>query len=219
MEHPRAKAIDTQISDTTFTPTEAPDPGHTVTRNLRRNLRAAEDAAGSITETMATSVTAVLNVELPSSPSYSIARSTFGMGGGDKSSPSYQVQGTSGQAHQTGRMQSANYRVNSGYWAGSVCPTAEFAASPTISTDNASLTLHWVAATGATSYNIYRDTTPFFDPTTSYDSTSDTTWDDPAAVGDPATNYYYIVKPVNDCGESNAIYRLGEFDFGLTPGQ
>jgi hypothetical protein len=54
----------------------------------------------------------------------------------------------------------------------------------------------------------------------SYDFTSDTAWDDPDgdAIGDPATNYTYIVKPVNDCGESNTIYRLGEFDFGLTPG-
>lgn len=179
-----------------------------------------QDEAGNTSETLAASITAVLNVELPSSPSYSIARSTFGMGGGDKSSPSYQVRGTSGQAYGTGRMQSTSYRVNSGYWAGSVCPTVEFVAGPTITTDGSTVTLSWTAASGATSYNIYRDTTPFFAPTTSYRSTTSTTWDDPEAnaIGDPATNYYYIVKPVNGCGESSTLYRLGAFDFGLTPG-
>ena len=99
-----------------------------------------------------------------------------------------------------------------------VCPTAEFAAGPAISTDGSSVTLSWTAAIGATSYNIYRDTTPFFVPTTRYDFTDGTDWDDPAAAGDPAINYYYIVKPVNACGESSTIYRLGTFDFGLTPG-
>jgi len=180
-----------------------------------------QDEAGNTSEIMAASVTAQLNVELPSSPSYTISRSTFSMGGEDKSSNNYHIRGTIGQAYQTGRMQSSSYQVNSGYWAGSSCSLAEFDTAPDISTDGSSITLSWTAVTGANSYNIYRDTAPFFTPTTVYANTSATTWTDPDAnaIGDADTNYYYIVKPVNSCGEATTIYRLGEFDFGLMPGE
>lgn len=178
-----------------------------------------QDEAGNVSTTMAASIVAALNVGSPSSLSYSIARSTFSMGGADKSSISYQVRGTIGQAYQTGHMQSSSYQVNSGYWAGAACATAEFFTAPDISIEGISVTLSWAAVSGATSYNIYRGTDPFFTPTTSYDSTNDITWTDPNAIGDSSTNYHYIVKPVNACGESSTIYRLGEFDFELIPGQ
>ena len=51
------------------------------------------------------------------SPSgYHLARSVVAMGGGPKASVSYQARGTSGQATGVGRLQSASYRVQSGYW-------------------------------------------------------------------------------------------------------
>ena len=43
-----------------------------------------QDLAGNVSAMMPTTVIATLNVELPSSPNYSIARSIFGMGGGKK---------------------------------------------------------------------------------------------------------------------------------------
>ncbi|MCP4211879.1 MAG: hypothetical protein GY764_10435 [Halieaceae bacterium] len=80
--------------------------------------------------------------------------------------------------------------------------------------------LSWAAVVGATEYNIYRATTPYFTPATPYATTTDTTWTDPDAnaLGDPAANYYYIVRVVNNCAESTGLQRLGEFDFTLVPG-
>jgi hypothetical protein len=44
-------------------------------------------------------------------------------------------------------------------------------------------------------------------------------WEDPAGVGDPGQNYFYIVRVLTangmDYGWSN---RVGEFDFGIVPG-
>ena len=90
------------------------------------------DVAGNMSEAAHASVTAVLNVELPSSASYRIARSVLGMGGGVKTSVSYRVQGTSGQLSGTGVLTSSSYRVRSGFWAGMTCPLAELAAAPDI---------------------------------------------------------------------------------------
>ena len=72
-------------------------------------------------------------------------------------------------------------------------------------------------ADGATGYNVYRGTTPYFDPVTLYDTTTELSWTDPdpSAIGDPGINYFYVVKPVNDYGEAESIYRNGVFDFGL----
>ena len=37
--------------------------------------------------------------------------------------------------------------------------------------------------------------------------------------GYPLMNHTYVVRATNACGESSMIYRVGEFDFALTPGQ
>jgi photosystem II stability/assembly factor-like uncharacterized protein len=100
------------------------------------------------------------------------------------------------------------------------CTLAEFSSIPTISTDGSSVTLTWEHVAGVIDYNVYRDEAPYFTPDTPYATTTNTTWTDPDpnAIGDPAANHYYVVRAVNDCGESGTIYYLGSFNFGLTSG-
>ncbi len=42
-------------------------------------------------------------------------------------------------------------------------------------------------------------------------------FDNPIAVGDPAQNRYYLVKGASPTGATFSN-RVGEFDFGLAPG-
>src|SRR5262245_55392826 len=55
----------------------------------------------------------------------------------------------------------------------------------------------WNAAAGATSYNIYRSTTPGGQGTTPIGSTTSTSYTDTGLTGGPPTLYYYKVAAVN----------------------
>jgi len=70
-------------------------------------------------------------------------------------------------------------------------------------------------------YNIYRDVTPYFTPTSAYDTATGSTYDDAGAVGDPAENHYYMVALACPSGEagSDMTNQVAEFDFTLVPGQ
>jgi hypothetical protein len=70
-------------------------------------------------------------------------------------------------------------------------------------------------------YNIYRDVTPYFTPTTAYDTTTGSSYDDAGAVGYPAENHYYMVSLACPSGEagSDMTNQVAEFDFALVPGQ
>jgi hypothetical protein len=103
------------------------------TPDLQTVYAQVQDAAGNVSETMQASVQAILDTSRPSSPNYTLARSVFGMGGGRKTSTSYQVQGTSGQPFQTGRIAGASYQVQSGFWsAGGALPTPTNTPTPTM---------------------------------------------------------------------------------------
>jgi hypothetical protein len=80
--------------------------------------------------------------------------------------------------------------------------------------------LSWSASPGATGYNVYRGTTPYFTPTicTPYATTTTTTYTDVGAIGNPATNYYYVVTAMTAQGEVRYGNRVGEFDYALTAG-
>ncbi|MCB0000260.1 MAG: hypothetical protein KDE56_31060, partial [Anaerolineales bacterium] len=179
------------------------------------------DEAGNISKTIVAEVVAVLNADNPTSASYELASSTFGMGGGTKSSTSYLVNGTSGQTHETGSASSSSYQVNSGYWADpdANC-TAVSAATPAIeATASNQVKLSWSTVPNATSYNIYRSTNaPYFAPTTSYATANNSPWYDDNAIGTAGSNYFYIIRAVGSCGESGDSQRKGEFDFALQPG-
>jgi hypothetical protein len=78
--------------------------------------------------------------------------------------------------------------------------------------------LNWTASSGATGYNIYRDTTPYFAPGVPYATTGALTYTDVGVVGDPNVNHYYLVSAFNAMGETFCANRVGEFDHALAAG-
>ena len=77
--------------------------------------------------------------------------------------------------------------------------------------------LSWTASAGVAEYRLYRDTTPYFTPTdTPHHATSNLSYDDAGALGNTATNYYYVIKSACDHGfKSAASNRVGEYDYAL----
>ncbi|MBK8986880.1 MAG: hypothetical protein IPM39_12530 [Chloroflexi bacterium] len=76
--------------------------------------------------------------------------------------------------------------------------------------------LSWTAVPGVSSYNIYRDTYAYFTPTTPHHTTSALTFDDDDALGDVASNNFYVVRSACANGfESANANRVGEFDYPL----
>lgn len=101
------------------------------TPDLQTIYAQVKDAADNVSEIMQATVRVELEMARPSSPNYTLARSVFGMGGGRKTSTSYQVQGTSGQVLATSQMQSTEYQVASGFWAGiTTAPCYDFGGEP-----------------------------------------------------------------------------------------
>jgi subtilisin-like proprotein convertase family protein len=79
--------------------------------------------------------------------------------------------------------------------------------------------LSW-ADTGASQYNVYRSTDPYFTPddaTNLRGTTDSASYTDSGSVGDAGTNYYYKVRGIDTCPPTDANYtqRVGEFDFTL----
>jgi hypothetical protein len=74
-----------------------------------------KDEAGNISQEMMATVTAVLNIDPPSSANYVVACSVMGLGGGTAASNSYQVRSTIGQPYDTAPMQGNTYQVHPGF--------------------------------------------------------------------------------------------------------
>jgi hypothetical protein len=70
---------------------------------------------------------------------------------------------------------------------------------------------------GVTSYEVYRSTEAYFDPSGSPTTTvTGLTWTDVGAAGDARTNYYYNVLAVDDAGNRGSPSNyVGEVDFQL----
>ena len=61
--------------------------------------------------------------------------------------------------------------------------------------------LSWTGVTGIAEYHLYRDTAPYFTPGgTPYQTRTGLSYDDAGALGNPATNYYYVVRSSCDNG-------------------
>ncbi len=98
--------------------------------------------------------------------------------------------------------------------------------------------LSWPHRLDSASYEVWRGTAPYFDPATagvqvaSVDAgfrgligpdmafTDDGMVPPPPVtiIGDPATNYFWVVRSRNGDGASEISNRVGEFDFGLVAG-
>ena len=83
-----------------------------------------------------------------------------------------------------------------------------------------SATLSWTAASGVADYHLYREIAPYFMPVDpAYRVRTGLSYDDTGSLGDPADNYYYVVKSACADGfKSSTSNRVGEFDFALVPG-
>ena len=157
---------------------------------------------------------------------YALTWWTANAGGASyRTAGSYALGGTAGQPdaapERTGSNGSAVYTLRAGFWQPSCIATA---AAPTITRAGSTVTLAWVHNEGdpTQAYQVHRATTPYF---TATDATRRTIvtgapWsyiDPDPVIGDPNTNYFYLVRAT--CG---AAYgdpgRRGEFDFRLTPG-
>ncbi len=92
----------------------------------------------------------------------------------------------------------------------------------TITAQNATdLRLSWKNDGSYAHYRVYRAPTPYFTPSgTPLAVINQAPWqfDDPGALGDPATNHYYKVLGERADDSSTLSNHTGEFDFGLTPG-
>ncbi len=107
-------------------------------------------------------------------------------------------------------------------------PACTPAAAPAISITDAyspDVRLSWPHQPPDTSYQVWRDTSPHFEPAAegtlveTLTATGDPmTYDDAGRIGDPDVNHFWVVRGVVAGGASGPSNRVGEFDFELTPG-
>ncbi len=105
------------------------------------------------------------------------------------------------------------------------CVTAAAPSGLSAARSGSDLILSWPAAPNAASYQVWRDTAPYFIPNpavaTPIATVSTPTYSDINRVGDPAINYFYAVGSVNSCGQTSApsaaAPHAGEFDFAMIP--
>ena len=92
----------------------------------------------------------------------------------------------------------------------------------TITAQNATdLRLSWENDGSYARYRVYRDAAPYFTPADPPRATIEQApwqFDDPGALGDPATNHYYKVLGERTDGSSTLSNHTGEFDFALVAG-
>ncbi len=100
-----------------------------------------------------------------------------------------------------------------------------------------SVDLGWTHQLDSAAYEVWRDTAPYFTPAgqgvrvgtveagfvsqgASFGFTDDGAQPPPPVqiIGDPAVNYFWVVRSRNGDGVSEPSNRVGEFDFALTPG-
>jgi hypothetical protein len=99
--------------------------------------------------------------------------------------------------------------------------------APTLSSAKTGTTadLTWQQIAPNTSYQVWRGTTPYFLPPdegtlaqTLPATPGSMGYPDAGRIGDPLTNYFWVVRGVLAGGTSGSSNRVGEFDFSLTRG-
>lgn len=143
--------------------------------------------------------------------SFDLTWSTIDGGGGSSNGGAFDLSGTIGQP-DAGVLTGGGFTLNGGFW--QCVGTA--VVSPGIGVNGFDVELSWV---GGNLANIYRaENDPYFAPGTAVASGVSSVWTDSGAAGSPANNYTYILRGIDNCGESGNSQRLGEFDFAIVPG-
>ena len=80
--------------------------------------------------------------------------------------------------------------------------------------------ISWAGGSLDDAYYIYRDTSPYFYPTTGnlIANVGGTSFTDVGAVGDAGINYYYHLISGICAGTTPATNNVAEFDFAIVPG-
>ena len=95
----------------------------------------------------------------------------------------------------------------------------------TIRRDGTTAVLSWPDRPPDTSYQVWRDTSPYFMPVGegmlagTLSAAGDMTYPAASGIGDPEQNMFYVVLGGLAGGISGPSNRTGEFDFSLTPGE
>lgn len=138
---------------------------------------------------------------------------TFSTGG------DYGLGGTAGQPDAQQPAAGGTYALQGGFWGPACAPAAAAVQAACGGTAGTTLILGWAANDANMGYDIHRSTAPYFTPgpATKAAVTTGHLWLDPAHCGDPATDFYYVVRATCIGAHADAG-RVGEFDFALTPG-
>ena len=140
---------------------------------------------------------------------FSLVWSSINSGGQTSTGGSFAVSSTLGQP-TTGTATGGDFELNSGF---QQC----FTESPSVisTADNGvDLALDWTGNNA----NIYRASNdPFFTPSSPIASNVPPAWKDIDALT-ANENYTYLIRNLNNCGESANSMRIGTFKFELEPG-
>ena len=92
-----------------------------------------------------------------------------------------------------------------------------------VTSDGTTAVLSWPDTPAYASYQVWRDTSPYFTPAGDPVATLAATggplkYEDANRIGDPDVNYFWVVRGVIAGGASGVSNRVGEFDYRLAPG-
>ena len=155
---------------------------------------------------------------LSTAQTYVLQSSVFGSGGRSMTGSTYSVVGTVGQSSPVGISSGSTYTTYHGFWhaigGGGGVLDAMILAIELLNPNTARLS--WVAVTGATIYDLYRNTSPYFStggmPWQTVSSPS-VQYDFSDGIGDGSVNYYFKGKARNASQQSPESNTVGEFDF------
>ena len=134
-----------------------------------------------------------------SNATYSLTWWTVDGGGASyRAAGSYTLGGTAGQPDAAAPRSGGVYTLRSGFWQPS-CVAAAVVTTITRAVGNPNtVTLAWSHVAPNQTYQVHRATTPYFTPAagTLQETVSAGPWsDDEVVIGDPNTNYFYLVPP------------------------
>ena len=150
---------------------------------------------------------------------YMVGPTVMAGGGSRMSGGGYVITGTAGQSSPVGVSSGGSYVTSHGFWH-AVTGGGGLSAMllQIVRLNPTTARLSWAAVTGATLYDLYRSTTPFFNASGSPWRTvtaPSTTTDFSAGIGDETTNYFFRGIARNAGQTSLQSNIAGEQDYGF----